>query len=214
MSTSTWPQDPEWFASELRKHIDPYLSLDSAQVALLHRHFSLLGRWNAKLNLTSIRDPAEVVIRHYCESLFFAVHVPNAPSGSTLADIGSGAGFPGIPMAVARPDWRVTLIESHQRKGVFLRESVRGAPNIHVISERAEAVTQDFDWIVARAVDPVEVLALTPRMAEGVGLLIGSGDAAKIEGDAKFRIDASIPVPWGERRVCLYAHSVPRETIT
>jgi 16S rRNA (guanine527-N7)-methyltransferase len=212
MSISTWPQDPEWFASELRKHIEPYLSLDPAQVNLLQRHFSLLGRWNAKLNLTSIRDPEQVVLRHYCESLFFAAHTPDVPSGSSQGDIGSGAGFPGIPMAVARPDWRVTLIESHQRKGVFLRESTRGIPNVHVISERAEAVKQSFDWIVSRAVDPAQVLALAPQLAPRVGLLIGSADAAKIEGDGKFRIDSAVPVPWGERRVCLYLRYVPRET--
>jgi hypothetical protein len=81
-----------------------------------------------------------------------------------------------------------------------------------VISERAEAVKQSFDWIVSRAVDPAQVLALAPQLAPRVGLLIGSADAAKIEGDGKFRIDSAVPVPWGERRVCLYLRYVPRET--
>jgi len=210
MSTSTWPQDPDWFASRLRDQIDPYVRLTDDQVASLHRHFVLLGRWNAKLNLTAVRSPEEAVLRHYCEALFFASQIPDAPAGTRFADVGSGAGFPGIPMAIARPDWRVTLIESHQRKGVFLREATRQLGNVEVLSIRAEAVTQNLDWLVSRAVEPGEVLALLPGLAPRVGLLIGSNDADQISGDAKFRIISSTPLPWGSRRVCLFL--VPRGT--
>jgi len=107
-------------------------------------------------------------------------------------------------MAVARPDWRVTLIESHQRKGVFLREASRQLANVEVFSVRAETVTQNFDCLVSRAVDPMEVVALVPHLAPRAGLLLGSDDAARIAGDAKLRIASSTSLPWGDRRVCLY----------
>ena len=206
MSTSTWPQDPDWFAARLRKEIDRYVALGDGQVSALYRHFVLLGRWNAKLNLTSVRSPEEAIVRHYCESLFFAAHIPEAAPGSRFCDVGSGAGFPGIPVAVAQPAWHVALIESHQRKGVFLREATRPLPNVEVLSTRAETVTQNFDWLISRAVDPADVLRLLPRLASRVGLLLGSDDAAKISGDARFQIVASTPLPWGDRRVCLYGH--------
>jgi len=73
---------------------------------------------------------------------------------------GLGAGFPGIPLAIFRPELQVTLIESHQRKAVFLREAARGLSNVLVIAERAESVNESFDWVVSRAVAVEEVLRL------------------------------------------------------
>src|ERR1035441_7985957 len=94
----------------------------------------MLLRWNQKLNLTSIRNREEAIQRHYGESLFLGMRLP--PGAWKIADIGSGAGFPGFPVAVLRPDCQVTLIESHQRKAVFLRESSRKQPNIRVLARR------------------------------------------------------------------------------
>jgi 16S rRNA (guanine(527)-N(7))-methyltransferase RsmG len=204
MSTSIWPQDLEWFAGQLRKHRRDSLSLNDQQILRLHEHFVLLGRWNAKLNLTSVRSAEEAVVRHYCECLFFASVIPEARSDIQAADIGSGAGFPGVPLAIARVDWRVSLIESHQRKAVFLRESTRQLKNVSVIGERAENVRAKFDWLVSRAVRAQDVFSMMPQAAPNAGLLLGSDDAGAIAGHGSIRIDAQIPLPWGERRVCLF----------
>ena len=126
-------------------------------------------RWNAKLNLTRITDRAEAWERHYKESIYLANKLPPGPL--RIADVGSGAGFPGIPIAVVRPECTVTLIESHQRKAVFLREATRDLPNVHVLAMRAEEVTEKFDWVVSRAVNPEEVLKL--RLAPNIALLTG-----------------------------------------
>ena len=110
----------------------------------------MLVRWNKVLNLTSIRTLEEAIERHYGESVFLAAHLPAGVL--SIADVGSGAGFPGIPIAVVRPDCRVTLIEAHRRKAVFLREAARDLPNVTVIADRAESVHQSFDIAVSRAV--------------------------------------------------------------
>src|ERR1700681_467468 len=116
---------------------------------ILQAHYELLLRWNRVLNLTTIDSLEEAIERHYCESLFLAVHL--SPSPLHLADVGSGAGFPGIPVAVVRPDCTVTLIESHKRKAVFLREAARKLPNVRVLSQRGEDIKERFDCAVSRA---------------------------------------------------------------
>jgi 16S rRNA (guanine527-N7)-methyltransferase len=141
----------------------------SSQKLALEAHYELMLRWNAKLNLTRITDREEAWERHYKESIFLAHKLPPGPL--KIADVGSGAGFPGIPIAVLRPECTVTLIESHQRKAVFLREATRGLPNVRVLAMRAEAVTETFDWIVSRAVSPKEVLKL--KFAPNIALLTG-----------------------------------------
>ena len=90
------------------------------------------------------------MLRHYCESLFVAIHLPEEPV--SVLDVGPGAGFPGIPMAILRPDCRFTLAESHQRKAVFLREATRHLSNVRVAARRAEEAAGAFDWVVSRAV--------------------------------------------------------------
>src|SRR6202790_251490 len=149
---------PRWFADLLQKELQPWLTLSEDQIRQLWDHYEILLRWNERINLTSIPSGEEMVIRHYCESLFFGAHMPGDTGAVSVADLGSGAGFPGAPMALLRPTWRVTLLESNQRKAVFLRESTRGLPNITVLARRAESASTTFDWLVARGVDPKEVL--------------------------------------------------------
>jgi 16S rRNA (guanine527-N7)-methyltransferase len=93
------------------------LRLDREQLALLSRHVDLLLRWNRSINLTSITDPAEVVEKHVIDSLALA---PLVPAG-TLLDAGTGAGFPGLPLRIARPDLEVVLVDSVQKKVAFLK---------------------------------------------------------------------------------------------
>jgi 16S rRNA (guanine(527)-N(7))-methyltransferase RsmG len=156
------------------------------------------------MNLTSIRSPEEIVVRHYCESLFFGAQLPEAPAGTRIADIGSGAGFPGVPMAILRPDWRLTLIESHQRKGVFLRESTRALSNLTIIAQRAEQVAERFDWLVGRAIAANDVLALIPKLANQVGLLIGTTDFEGLTGHGGFTWSKTIAIPWSSRTLCVF----------
>lgn len=157
------------------------------------------------MNLTSIRSPDEIVVRHYCESLFFAASVPEG--WDDFADIGSGAGFPGVPMAVFRPDWQMTLVESHQRKAVFLRESSRSLANVSVVARRAEDLDVSFGAIVSRAVDPEAILSILPRLGKRVGLLIGASDYEIVRGGSGLTWESIMPVPWGDRRLCVFGVS-------
>lgn len=193
---------PEEFRELLAREFAPYARLSSLQLDQLERHFELLQRWNARMNLTRIRKNEQVVRLHYCESLFLGTLLP--PGRLRIADLGSGAGFPGIPLAILRPECELTLIESHQRKGVFLREATRELRNIRVLSTRAEDVGEAFDWVVSRAVLPSEVTAL--KLASKLALLIGEEDARWLPGWE------AVHMPWGRGRVAAL-NSVPRETV-
>lgn len=197
---------PAWFAETLERELQPWLSLTSDQVTQLYRHYELLESWNKRMNLTRVKPGAEMVVRHYCESLFFGQHVPSTTYSTTVVDIGSGAGFPGVPMAVLKPEWRITLVESNQRKAVFLREVSRELGNVMVLPKRAEELTERFDWAVARAVEPSDVLANIPRLADGIGLMLSE---SAFENVPKTDIAWSDPVrlPWGDRKLCVYGVS-------
>lgn len=115
----------------------------------------LIVRWNARTNLTAIRDEEGIVSRHFVESIACAAAVHG--SVRTLLDFGSGAGFPGIPIALCRPEISVTLAESHNKKAAFLREAVRTLElKTTVHGERAENLTDVFDCVILRAVDRME----------------------------------------------------------
>ncbi len=175
-------------------------------MAQLYGHYELLIRWNQRMNLTTVKPGPEMVIRHYCESLFFSAHLPAAAAHKAISvlDVGSGAGFPGIPMAILKPDWRVTLIESSQRKAVFLRESSRDLSNVSVSAQRVEHCTLHSDWIVARAVDPQEVLLNVPRLAPNIGLMLGEDDFSSIRGNKRIAWAEPVRLPWGDRKICVY----------
>jgi 16S rRNA (guanine(527)-N(7))-methyltransferase RsmG len=195
---------PVWFAELLKKELRQWMTLADGQIHRLWEHYEILLRWNAKINLTSIPPGEEMVIRHYCESLFFAAHLPGDPAVISVADLGSGAGFPGAPMAILRPGWHVTLIESNQRKAVFLRESTRGLPNISVLARRAESTATTFDSLVARGVDPKEVLKNVPRMAPRIGLMLSEDDFLAIRNISGIAWSEPVRLPWGDRRICVY----------
>jgi 16S rRNA (guanine527-N7)-methyltransferase len=171
----------------------PYGALSELQLAQLESHYISLSHWNARLNLTRIRDLEESVRFHYCESLFLARFLPPGPH--RIIDIGSGGGFPGIPVAIFRPDCEVTLVESHQRKAVFLREASRELKKVAVTAKRAEDISDGFDWLISRAVAPSEVLRLD--LAKNIALLIGEEDATQLTGSSE-------PIPWGTRRVLFH----------
>lgn len=175
------------------------------ELTALFDHYRLLLRWNRILNLTRIERIEEAVKRHYAECLFLADLLPSGRL--SIQDIGSGAGFPGIPIAVRRPECLVTLVESHQRKAVFLREVSRGMPNVRVLSKRAEEVGEDAEWMVARAVRWQAVLPLVRR---DVALLIGAEDSAAAGRQPEFAWEPPVPLPGSRKRVVLVGHRIDR----
>lgn len=154
------------------------------------------------MGLTSIRKLEEIIERHFCESLFTAAELPE--QNARVADVGSGPGFPGIPIAILRSDLEVVLIEANQKKAVFLREATRALGNVRVLPVRAESIHgETFDRIVARAVRPEEVLHLLPLISSKVALLIGDEDVRKLTGRQTMQWDVPVRLPWGDRRTLL-----------
>lgn len=194
----------QWFADSLERELRSWITLSEQQIRQLHDHYQLLHLWNKKINLTSVKPGVETLVRHYCESLFFGAHFPGEPERVTIADLGSGAGFPGVPLAVLKPEWRVTLIESNQRKGVFLREATRNLGNVSVLAQRAEDISIAYDWLVSRAVSPPEVLRNLPRLAPQVGLMLGEGDFSTVKSTPNIAWGEPVRLPWGDRRICVY----------
>ena len=118
-------------------------------------YLGLLLRWNARVNLTAVRDAEGILSRHFVESIACARALPDGIV--TLLDFGSGAGFPGIPIALCRPEMTVTLAESQGKKAAFLQEAVRVLGGSAVVqSRRAELLTHPFDCVTLRAVDRME----------------------------------------------------------
>jgi hypothetical protein len=109
------------------------------------------------------------------------------------------------------PNWQITLVESSQRKAVFLRESSRHLPNVSTRAQRMESISDQSDWIVARAVDPSEILLNVPRIGAHVGLMIGEKDFLAIKHDSRIAWADPVRLPWGDRRLCIYGN-VSRET--
>lgn len=180
------------FRELLVREFAPYGSLTVKQIDALEAHYNLLTQWNARLNLTRIESVEEAVRLHYCESMFVGTRLP--PEPLRIVDVGSGGGFPGIPIAILRPECAITLVESHQRKGVFLREASRDLKNVSVVTDRAENLKGEFDWLVSRAVSPDEVCKL--KCANNFALLVGI-HAVPGFGRAE-------SVPWGTGRYLVF----------
>lgn len=123
--------------------------LPDGAVERLLDYQALLARWNATYNLTAIRDPAEMISRHLVDSLAILPYV----QGSSLADLGTGPGLPGIPLAIAAPERQVLLVDSNGKKVRFLREAIRSLKleNVRAVQSRVEEVEGQYDCITARA---------------------------------------------------------------
>ncbi len=194
------------FSELLRRHLTGIVELTPVQITALERHYTALERWNRVINLTSIRNLEDAVLRHYCESLFLGRVLGDRGWGGRILDFGSGAGFPGFPIAVLRPDWQVTLLEAHERKGVFLRESSREQQNVSVLTARGEDVNGEWDVVVSRAVAPGELIPIASRLAGRVGLLVGAEltePRPRGSGPAIVEWEEPIKLPWGDGRWAL-----------
>jgi 16S rRNA (guanine527-N7)-methyltransferase len=180
--------------------------LDSAMAAQFEVYFHLLMRWNARMNLTAVRDGEKVLSRHFVESIACARALPAGIA--TLLDFGSGAGFPGLPIALCRPEIAVTLAESQGKKAAFLREAVRTlGVRVEVHGARAEALERKFACVTLRAVDQMEAAV---RVAAGLvgpgGWLVILTTEAESEGmraaaGPGFAWEAGVGLPGGESRI-------------
>jgi 16S rRNA (guanine527-N7)-methyltransferase len=254
-------------AARIAALLHPFIerTLPEVQLQQISTYIDLLLRWNARINLTAIRDPDEIVTRHFGESLFLARHLfpdvartllsawPSTPPrtlqpethtpplspdadwrGEGLSDksvrptltrpiltelhvldIGSGAGFPGLPLKIWAPAISLTLVESNHKKAAFLREVIRALTltDVNVITARAEtlAAINDpsfplADLVTLRAVERFDdILPIASRLVSPSGrlaLLIGSSQLAVLQSLAPdFRTEAPIPVPQSESRV-------------
>lgn len=190
------------FLAQYHEHLP---NLSTEQVVALEDHLSLLEHWNQKVNLTAIHG-TEAIARHIGESLFLAENLPAGPL--TVCDLGSGGGFPGVPVAIARPDCDVVLVESDIRKGVFLREAGRKLNNLRVESKRFETIRGRFDWLISRAVN----LGITiggPVCAAAA--FLGTVESGRNGSLANAYIWNQVQIPWDSKRVLSIGH-VSRET--
>ncbi len=152
------------FASRLLALCPPEWALSPARAAQMAAHWQLLAEANQKQNLTAIREAEPALSLHYLDSLLLAADIPPQ---ARLLDIGSGAGFPGMPLAIARPDCSVMLLEASAKRCAFLRQSVAalGLQNVEICEARAEkaghdaALRESFDCVTARAVTALPALA-------------------------------------------------------
>ena len=171
-------------------------------------YLELILKWNARINLTAIHTPEEIVRRHFGESLFVAAHLGAC---GTLLDFGSGAGFPGVPIQLLRPDVQVTLAESRGKKAAFLREVVRslGLPT-EVWTGRVEAMptSRRFDVVTLRAVDDMDAAMREARLrASERVLIVGTASHSIYLGLAEnFRMAEPMPLPESNDGVLLIAH--------
>jgi len=195
--------------------LGPFLDPDSLSPAQLRQvsiYLELLLRWNARIGLTAVRDPEEIITRHFGESFFAARHLfsPDAPA-ATAIDIGSGAGFPGFPLKIFSPSLDLTLVESNNKKVAFLREVVRALDlptGVRVLASRAEDVESTTTLVTIRAVERFEnalpiarkLLAPNGRLA----LLIGSAQRQTAESSLPdLRWEMPIALPLSTNRILL-----------
>ncbi len=182
--------------------LQPFIELDEMRLRSISTYIDLLLKWNARINLTAIREPAEIVQRHFGESLFAAKSLLAHNPVETAIDLGSGAGFPGVPFAILAPDVQVTLIESQQKKATFLKELIYSLElkNVKVFGERAESYLKTSDLVMLRAVDKFEqALQLAVRLTRvggRVALMIGAAQielAKKLEPNVDWQEAVNIP---------------------
>jgi 16S rRNA (guanine527-N7)-methyltransferase len=198
--------------STLISLLQPYLSSKETVPAALYPQLStyldLLLKWNSRTNLTAIREPEEIVRRHFGESLFAGYHLS---SPSTLLDFGSGAGFPGLPIALLHPEIKVTLAESQNKKATFLREVVRTLGlSVEIWSARVETMPESrtFDTVALRAVDNMTaaLAAAHPRASRELLLLTTTPPALP----PTFALHPAIPIPNAQTMTLVKATRLPQ----
>jgi len=192
------------------------LTANDRQVEQIQQYIRILLAWNEKINLTAIRAPLEILYRHFCESMFAASAVP--VEKGRLADVGSGGGFPGLPLKIIQPELQVFLIESNIKKATFLAEVVRelGLVDARVIVSRYQELGEEvapLDFVCSRALgdfQPFLEWAAEPRAGvDRVLLWIGARDLDELRRIANWEWEEPIPVPNSLRRLILMGRKKP-----
>ena len=180
------------------------------QVLQIQQYIRILLVWNEKMNLTAIRDPLEILYRHFCESMFAAEAIPL--KNGRLADIGSGGGFPGLPLKIMRPGLQVFLVESNIKKVTFLAEVIRelGLNGAQVLARRYEELVEEvapLDYVCTRALGEfpafLEWATSEQIAAKQVILWIGGRDLEEIQKIRSWDWSEPIEVPHSLRRLIL-----------
>jgi 16S rRNA (guanine527-N7)-methyltransferase len=210
LSRSAWKQLsyslPAMDTARIADLLEPYLPapLEGNQLEAVSAHLKMLVRWNAKTNLTAVREPEGMVRRHFGESFFAAARLVAEDSPRIAIDLGSGAGFPGIPLAIYEPSVKLILVESQNKKATFLKEVVRALAleNVTVIAERGESLQgkTQANLVLLRAVERFAdsaILAASLLQPEGrLALLIGSAqvqEARRLLPGLQWQEPAAIP---------------------
>ena len=197
------------------------LVLSDLQIQQLATHFALLLHWNRKINLTSIRRPEEIAVRHFEESLYLVkvmaqvgTGLPAGTESGLLVDVGSGAGFPGLPIKIACPAMSAVLLEPTLKKIAFLKEVFRqcGLDGIEARAERLEQAARG-DLAGRASLVTLRAVALTPELLADLkrllapdgrlALFLGEQDALTLAASAEMQWDSPAPIPHSERRVIL-----------
>lgn len=207
LTTTTTPLSENVIRKALREF---QLQATPEIIIAIQRYMALLLAWNEKVNLTSIRDPVEILYRHFCESMYAAVAVPSLTG--RLADVGSGAGFPGLALKIARPELHVFLIESNVKKATFLAEVARelGVADTRVLVSRYEELGEEIapvDVVCSRALGEFEEF-MSWAGSERVGarqaiLWVGGRDVEEITRIAGWSWKKPIPIPQSLQRFLL-----------
>ena len=186
---------PEAIAELLQPYIGP-TAVPSEIYSQLASYLKLILKWNSRLNLTAIRGSKEIVRRHFGESLFAGLHLGFCDS---LLDLGSGAGFPGIPIQLLLPELPIALAESRARKAAFLQEAIRTLNlRTEVWAHRVEAMPANrrFHTVALRAVDEMDLaVAEAARRAENRILILGTRSASYPTLSSRFQLKESISLP-------------------
>ncbi len=192
------------------------LTASDKQVQEIQLYIRILLAWNAKLNLTAIRDPLEILYRHFCESMYAATAVP--VENGRLADVGSGGGFPGLPLKILRPELQVFLIESNVKKATFLAEVIRelGLQDARVLVSRYEELAEEvapLDFVCSRALGEfapfLEWASSEAIASKEVILWVGARDVDEIRRIKTWTWRDPIPVPHSLRRLLLVGERSP-----
>jgi 16S rRNA (guanine527-N7)-methyltransferase len=207
----TTPSPAVLSAETIRRALGEFqLESNDQQIVYIQQYITLLLTWNEKINLTAIRDPLEILYRHFCESMYAAVAVP--VENGRLADVGSGAGFPGIPLKIMRPNLNMFLVESNMKKATFLAEVLRNIelPDTRVLVSRYEELGEDvapLDFVCSRALgdfEPFLAWAASERIAaKQVILWIGGRDLDQARRGTEWEWREPIAVPQSLRRYLL-----------
>jgi len=186
------------------------LQIGNKQIEQIQQYTKILLAWNDRINLTAIRDPLEILYRHFCESMYGATVVP--VEKCRLADVGSGAGFPGLPLKIIRPDLEVFLIESNIKKATFMVEVIRelGLTDAKVLVSRYDELGEEvapLDFVCSRALgDFAKLLAWagSPQVsAKNVLFWLGGRDLGEVRAISGWDWDAAKPMPHSLQRLLL-----------